>query len=276
MKKIVPALVLAIVFAGPASRAQWCVPTTAIPYSANMPGITRVTVGSIDRISLDIENFPNNSYVHTGLSQTFEKEETYPISIQFTIDAGIADHMNLRVWIDLNQDGQLDDPGETLLSVDHVVGAYSGVLAIPTTAMSGDTRMRVTAKMCSHGGHSLPTPCDNPPDPLQYHGEIEDYDVTIVEASAIGEHSGPVSSATVLPMPADGNSDLVITSTSATPLLLELLDMTGRVLVSERRAISPGDQRIPMDMLANAVPGRYLLRLMTESATRELILVVAR
>lgn len=276
MKKALPLLLLAIVFTGPRrSHAQWCVPTTADPYSTDMPGLTRVTVGSIDRISLDLENFPNNSYVNTGLSTTFTKGQVYPITLQFTIDAAIADHMNLRVWIDLNQDGQLDDPGETLLSVDHVVGSYSATLNIPLSATTGTTRMRVTAKMCSHGGHTLPTPCDIPADPLGYHGEIEDYDVTIAEPSAIIEHFGAIDRALVAPLPLDASSALLITTNAAAALELEVLDANGRVISSVHLELPAGDHRLPLTFHSALTEGAYLLRLRTSDGARTIRLVKA-
>lgn len=44
-----------------------------------MPGLTQFTCNTIDRTSTDIENYPNNSYVNTGLSATFEKGMTYDV-----------------------------------------------------------------------------------------------------------------------------------------------------------------------------------------------------
>lgn len=170
--------------------AQWCVPSTATPYATTMPGVTQFTLNTINRTSTDIENYPNNSYVNSGLTTTLEKGETYAVTIGFTIDDVIfpGSHMNLRVWVDLNHDGQLDDAGETLLSVNEQSGpTYTGAISVPMNALTGDTRLRVTAKMCGHTGHSLPTPCDLPADPLGYHGELEDYTVEIVDAVGIAE-----------------------------------------------------------------------------------------
>jgi hypothetical protein len=187
MKKFLPYLLLAIAaLACNSAGAQWCVPTTAIPYDADMPGITRFIFNTIDRQSADCENYPHNNYVNTGLSTDINLGQTYNTSISFTVDASICPDMNLRVWIDFNHDGQLDDIGETVLTANNQLpSTYNGTITIPTTAMTGITRMRVTAKMTPTGGHTMPTPCDNPPDPFGYHGEIEDYTVNIVDASGI-------------------------------------------------------------------------------------------
>jgi hypothetical protein len=239
-----------------------------------MPGIVTFTCNTIVRTSQDIENYPYNSYVNTGLTTTLSKGESYNVTLAFTIDDAISPHMNLRIWIDLNQDGQLDDPGETLLSVDHLPGpTYSGQITIPTTAMSGTTRMRVTAKMCSHGGHSLPTPCDVPPDPLGYHGEIEDYTVVIAEASGIAEDRSGITRMAVAPMPVEGASTLLLTSTVADDLSLDLLDATGRIIDSKRIVLSSGEHAIPLPFDAAMSIGTYLLRATSSTGVRTLPVV---
>ncbi len=196
---------------------------------------------------------------------------TYPVQIGFTLDAAIAPHMNLRVWMDLNHDGQLDDPGETLLSVDHHAGpTYAGSITIPATAMNGPTRLRVTAKMCSHGGHILPTPCDSPQDPLGYHGEIEDYDVTLTDEVGMDEVGGTIVGAVLAPMPVDGSSELLVTMTESSMVDLEVLDAAGRAIHVERIQLTLGAQRIPMLFSDALEAGNYLLRLSARDGLRVL------
>ena len=246
------------VFTAVGLKAQWCIPVTALPYNANMPGVTHVMCNTIDRTSTDIENFPNNSYVNTGLTTVLEKGGTYPVTIGFTIDNTISPHMNLRIWVDLNHDGQLDDVGETLLSVDHLGGpVYTGQITVPTGSMTGTTRMRVTAKMCSHGGHTLPTPCDLPADPFGYHGELEDYTVDIIDAVGVQEVEpvtglqamGSVDATTIhfgLMQPGD--------------VQLVILDATGRVVLENGPVrLSQGEH--DMQLPAIPVQGIYMARL---------------
>ncbi len=188
MKIFIPSIFL--LATGISVAQSYCVPPGAVPYNADQPGITNVTLNTINRTSLDIENFPNNSYVMTTSSTSLTKGNTYPISITHTRDANLFPNVqnNIRVWIDLNQDGQLDDPGETLLSMDlQTFGTTMGNITIPTSATTGNTRMRVTIKMSSQGGHTLPTACDVPADPLGYHGEIEDYTVNLLLPSGVEE-----------------------------------------------------------------------------------------
>lgn len=228
MKKLLPSfyILLLILLIPFALFAQWCIPTTIIPYASTMPGITNVTVGNINRSSGDIENYPSNSYVNTGLTFNAIAGSTYSVSITHTIDGSICPDMNLRVWIDYNHDYQLNDPGETVISVDHhLPGTYTGSFTIPATVTTGITRMRITAKMSNLGGHSLPDPCDIPPDPLGYHGEIEDYDISITTASGTDEHLQRIF--TIYPNPASEilNMEYINQNTSTE---INIYDLSGK------------------------------------------------
>ncbi|MBK8340027.1 MAG: hypothetical protein IPK99_08540 [Flavobacteriales bacterium] len=249
---LLPLLLLA-----PSLHAQWCVPTTAVPYAPTMPGITQVVCNTIDRTSVDIEDF-SNSYVNTGMSTVLQKGNTYPVTIAFTIDEQISPHMNLRIWVDFNHDGQLDDVGETLLSVDHLSGpVYNGQITIPNNALTGSTRMRVTAKMCSHGFHTLPTPCDLPPDPFGYHGEIEDYDVEIVDAVGVPEVQWATG---VYVFADDAVTVLHFSLVSEGEVRAEIHDASGRqLLVGTAQHMAQGEQRLALPALPDR--GAYSVRL---------------
>jgi hypothetical protein len=195
----------AIVFYTINLKAQWCIPESAIPYAASMPGITHVVLNTIDRTSSDLENYPDNSYVYAEETTTLVKGVNYEMTIDFTVDALICPDMNLRVWIDLDQNGSFDDIGETVLSADHISpNEFTDSFYLPDYTLTGNTRMRVTAKMSNLGGHTLPTPCDLPHDPFGYHGEFEDYDITITESTGINEVQVDQLNASVFPNPANG------------------------------------------------------------------------
>lgn len=255
-----------IFFAITVSAQTWCTPSTLIPYSADMPGITRFRLNTIDRTSADLENYPNNSYVHTGLSTTLVAGETYPVTIDFTVHQIICPDMNLRIWVDLNHDGQLDDVGETLLSIDHVLpSTYNGSITIPINAILGATRLRATAKMSDLGGHSLPTPCDFPADPLGYHGEIEDYDVTIVAGTGIGDLISPIANMGVL-QAMDGTAILAYSLAHPAPVEIRVHDVTGKLLETlVNGVVGSDDARIELPKLAQ---GHYVVTLRTGSYSR--------
>lgn len=245
-------------------HGQWCVPTTVIPYDADMPGITHFTLNTIDRTSSDLEHYPNNNYTNTGLSTTLVKGQSYPVTIQFTIDPVICPDMNLRVWVDLNEDGQLDDPGETLLTADHrAPDTYSGTISVPLTAMVGTTRLRVTVKMSNLGGHTLPTPCDNPPDALGYHGEIEDYTVSIVEATGIEEERSPIGALSLINAP-DGSVEWNYALNLSGDVHLQLFDAAGRMVADLHRGVEASGTHVARTGPIH--PGLYIARLESNGA----------
>jgi len=240
-------------------NAQWCIPSTIIPYAPTMPGITHVVIGTIDRTSSDLENYPNNSYVNTGLSTDLEIGNTYSVSITHTIDGTICPDMNLRVWIDYNLDYSLEDAGETVISVNHhAPGTYSGTFTIPATAVPGITRMRITAKMSNIGGHTLPTPCDMPnPDPLGYHGETEDYSLNILTATGIQNAPSPYSTLSVFPTVVTDHVTISIPSSEITTI--KLTNALGDIvwikgLNAYAREISLGEE-----VLGKIQPGIYFV-----------------
>lgn len=164
---------------------SWCAITTAKPYSTRMPGITSISVGTLRRASASVEN-PENSYVLTGDSLTLTAGSWYTFSITHTRDSVSFPNAgnSIRVWIDYDKDGSFAGPKELVVSGDALSpGQSTFSFAVPRTATAvTGTRMRVTAKMAAHTSHSTPTPCDDPRDPIGYHGEIEDYIVNILPA----------------------------------------------------------------------------------------------
>ncbi|MEO8590770.1 MAG: hypothetical protein ABI432_15450, partial [Flavobacteriales bacterium] len=65
-------MMLGLLLAAHPGNGQWCMPTSLIPYSPGMPGITRFQLNTIDRASADLEHYPNNNYTNTGLSTALE------------------------------------------------------------------------------------------------------------------------------------------------------------------------------------------------------------
>ena len=73
-----------------------------------------------------------------------------------------------RVWIDFNQDGDFDDAGELVLQRNSFY-AFNDYFYIPSSALTGLTRMRVSMKYGSY-----PDPCE-----IFAEGEVEDYTIDI-------------------------------------------------------------------------------------------------
>lgn len=101
----------------------------------------------------------------------------YPISLTPSFAFDSYDEY-FKVWIDYNQDGEFDeinelafDPGTTTEST------VTGNISIPSTALPGLTRMRVTMKYIGQNNEDIPEAC------LEEFGfgEVEDYCIKIVE-----------------------------------------------------------------------------------------------
>ena len=258
-------------------HAQWCTPETAIPYNANMPGITHFMLNTIDRESSDLENYPNNSYVNTGMSTTLLKGEQYTSSITHTIDATICDDMNLRIWIDFNQDGDFTDIDETVLSEDHhEVGTFEDSFVIPITALTGVTKMRVTAKMSSNGGHILPTPCDVPADPFGYHGEFEDYDVTISSETGILNAEHVVSTIKLFPNPAINSFSIISQNMNTQIDGYIIYNINGNAMVENTKIISSGKNTIADIDISALSEGVYFVKIIYENSFEMHPLIVVK
>jgi hypothetical protein len=264
-------------FLSAAALAQtWCVPTTLIPYDANMPGITHFTLGSINRTSLGNEHGTANNYTLCTETTNLTRGNTYTVTITFTIDAQICPDMNLRVWIDYNQDGQLDDPGETVITANNQLpGTYTGTFTVPSTATLGSTRLRATAKMTSNGGHSLPSPCDIPQDQLGYHGEMEDYNVSI-GTTGVNELAESPIAFTLSPNPATEITNIGYTLKNNSNVSVQVFNMVGeRCAVLENATEIAGDHTIKMNATElNLTSGIYFVEIKTGDVTETKKLVI--
>lgn len=272
--KIISTLALSLFIAG-SMQAQWCVPTTVTPYNNNMPGISNVTFSTINHNSATLES-PTNNYINTGISTTVARGSTYTFKMTFNTDPSIDTHMNLRVWIDYNIDGQLDDPGETVITSNtQNPGTYTGSITIPASATLGTTRMRVTSKMTSAGGHTLPTPCDMPADPLGYHGGMEDYTVVISTSSGVENVNNFFSNAELMPNPSNGNSSLVFTTADASTINATVYSITGEqiIVLAKSEDMPAGSHKLDIQQ-GTLTSGIYFVVLQSGNSTVTRKLVV--
>jgi hypothetical protein len=138
--------------------------------------INRVQLGSINNTSGANGGYGN----FTNLSTTLTKG----VASTITITAGWRSTKYREaydVWIDYNQDGDFNDAGEKVFTRARTTStSVSGSFTVPTTALVGSTRMRVTMKYNANA-----TSCETFAD-----GEVEDY--TIVIASANNINPAPI------------------------------------------------------------------------------------
>ncbi len=107
-----------------------------------------------------------------------------------------------RVWIDFNQNGTFESSEQVVNGSSSSAGNLSYNFTVPSSALTGNTRMRVSMKW-----NAAPTACET----ISY-GEVEDYTVNIGAASRVDALAGvdiegelgneePIFSAEVYPNP---------------------------------------------------------------------------
>jgi hypothetical protein len=186
MKKKFTPVFIGLLLLSKLSYSQYCMLPGETPYSPLQPGITNFKLNGINRTSSNSES-AGSVVVTTGLSTTLTAGQTYTVSISHSEDTQFfpGARNNIRVWIDYNNNLSFIDAGETVVLVDLEAPAttYTAVFTVPASTPAGTVALRATAKMSADAGHTLPTPCNVPADPLGYHGEMEDYSVVIQPAN---------------------------------------------------------------------------------------------
>ncbi len=168
-----------------------------------------------------------------------------------------------KVWIDYNKNGVFTDTGEQILSSSTTgSGTYTVNFTVPTSALTGQTRIRVSMKYSAYS-----TPCET----FTY-GEVEDYTVNIsstvattqqVAQARIGEVvekslNFSEISATAFPNPAQDEIMIEFKNTDTKGLKLYVLDIKGNEMFSETMEENQTSYGINV---AKFTPALYLIKL---------------
>jgi bacillolysin len=211
--------------------------------------IDYVKLGTIARTSGADAGYYNGTASSTSVAAG--SSQTVSFSAGFT---GSAYTEYWKVYIDYNQNGVFTDSGELVVSGSSSSAAtLSSTFTVPTTAKTGNTRMRVIVS-----DNSATTSCGS-----YSYGETEDYTVSITGGAAIAAAQAPASlAATALsgdavlslyPNPALTTLTLSLSS-QAELTKVEVLDARG-ARVSAARYLGQG--QLDVSGLAG---GLYLLR----------------
>ncbi len=133
-------------------------------------GILNVTInqGLINHTTPGITTTTGYVDYSCTIGATLSTGVTYPISIRTNSNV----NENVRVWLDLNNDGIFNATTELIFSSNNNQ-FHNGSINIPVSATKGaPLRMRVSADNFSS---PLPTPCSTP----QY-SQVEDYRITLI------------------------------------------------------------------------------------------------
>jgi serine protease len=139
--------------------------------NATSEWIANVTVAGINNSSGSDGGYGD----FTGISTDLTTFQAYDISLTPGFSS-FGFNEWFKVWIDFNQDGDFDDPGEDAFNAGGTTqSTINGLLIVPGNALPGLTRMRVVMKW-----NVEPLgPCVENFD----FGEVEDYCVNIVEGT---------------------------------------------------------------------------------------------
>ena len=145
-----------------------CVPTAT---SDDNTGITNVTFNTINNTTTGTA-----AYTNTGISTTVTGTNIYPLSV--SVNTGGAYTVNVKAWIDWNNNGLFTDPGEeynlgSATNGNPILSSLSPLnISIPNIV--GSFKMRVRASY-----NTAPTPCGN-----QNYSEAEDYTIVVTAPPA--------------------------------------------------------------------------------------------
>ena len=147
--------------------ACYCVPSGS---NANYYIDGFSTTGGTTNISNPGSGYSPGGYgVFTSQNVTQVQTQT----VNFTLDHSTYSNFGTGIWVDWNQDGDFNDPGEKVFTSTSYQYTETGSFTVPITALAGPTRMRV--------GNSY-TPGTGPSGPCLtgHNGEYEDYTFTVV------------------------------------------------------------------------------------------------
>lgn len=115
----------------------------------------------------------------TSIYTRIRRGESYNLSVRSSGNS-LYTGDQVIVWIDFNQNGRFDDPGEKVIETASFSGNFNiypfgGPISIPPNASLGETTMRIRINN-SNFGTSNQTPCGN-----SSFGEVEDYKVVLFD-----------------------------------------------------------------------------------------------
>lgn len=151
----------------------------------------------------------------TTVTGNVNREAKYNITVTDNGESYVADQ--IIVWIDYNQNGSFDDPGEKAYESELQEGPWTGNITIPEDAVLGNTRMRIRLYDTSYNGNS--TPCG-----YSEYGQVEDYTINIAEAT-LAVSNNDISKIALYPNPFH---DVIKVSDAANVKNVYVSDLSGR------------------------------------------------
>jgi Zn-dependent metalloprotease/plastocyanin len=152
---------------GPVSAT--CTPTTV--NATGIYGIINFTLNGINN------NTSGSSDSYKDYTCNFSSTLTEGLTYNYSITTGTSNLSMVKMWIDLNNDGQFNNTNELLVNASNITKTKAGIINIPHPIIyNTPLRLRIASDMNS--GTYLANACTN----SQY-GQYEDYSVIIHQNS---------------------------------------------------------------------------------------------
>lgn len=213
--------------------------------NASEEWIDLVKLGSINNITGS-----NNGYGDfTGLSTSLKKGSSYSITVSAGMIALYKEYWT--VWIDYNQDGDFNDSGEREARfTGKTYGNITKSFSVPSSALTGTTRMRVSMKYGSY-----PSTCET----FSY-GEVEDYTINIIASNGLPESNSLVlDNLAVSPNPVSDELNIHFDSAIEGTINISISDVNGKTIKSGVYQINSGYNVFPID-ISKLASGMYLVK----------------
>lgn len=154
--------------------------------------VTLVDFNTINNATGKLAPYTDYTYSH---ATTVAQGDDYDLTVNVNTDGNYTVHAT--AWIDWNQNGTYDDPGEEYAlgsaqnTPDGPTGGVPLTITVPTNALLGPTKMRVSARFAAPAD-----PCET-----NFDGEVEDYRIFVdpicvastnsIVASACSSYASP-------------------------------------------------------------------------------------
>lgn len=161
----------------------------------------------------------------------------------------------VKIWLDINQDGDFLDPNEEIYSAVIPVNTPTirGSIIVPPSTLLGITRMRVGIRWGSY-----PLVCGT----FDF-GEIEDYCVQVVPGTSVQELPNSINTCLVYPNPFSETIMLNLNLNQSTDIDVSIFSVAGQMVYSST-FITQGVGQQQLELRPNIPTGIYVLKIKTK------------
>lgn len=171
----------------------------------------------------------------------------------FTGETGMIGNNTVywTIWIDWNQNGSLNDPGEKVGQfITNNSTPITHKVLIPSTALEGKTWMRVQMK---RGGYS--SSCEVFP-----FGEVEEYSIIVLQREFNGGAGSLLQNISAYPNPFTDELSLEFESGLETSAVITVTDINGKNVISRNIHTHKGQNLIRLEETGALSAGVYVVR----------------